>query len=140
MVWTFLHKNARVIKVSQPFFLQMIIVGILVYSSAIVPLAFDDKRFSQEASDIACMTVPWLLTIGFTTTVSEFQIHPYPPLSRCICKQNHLRFRLRPSSLPSLSKHGRLMSYFITPMLSNVSRSLRWTLSNPTSSSWALTS
>jgi hypothetical protein len=106
MVWTYLHKNTRVIKASQPFFLQMIIVGILVFSSAIVPLTFDDKRFSQEASDIACMTVPWLLTIGFTTTVSEFQIHPYPPLPRCICKQNHLCFRLRPSSLPSSPKHG----------------------------------
>jgi hypothetical protein len=76
MVWTQLHKNTRVIKASQPFFLQMIIVGILIFSSAIVPLTIDTDRHSQEASDIACMTVPWLLTIGFTTTVRAFQIMP----------------------------------------------------------------
>ena len=74
MVWTQLHKNTRVIKASQPFFLQMIIVGILIFSSAIVPLTIDTDRHSQEASDIACMTVPWLLTVGFTTTVSAIQI------------------------------------------------------------------
>ncbi|KAL3781605.1 hypothetical protein ACHAW5_010535 [Stephanodiscus triporus] len=75
MVWTYLHKNTRVIKASQPFFLQMIIVGIIIFSSAIVPLTIDTDRYSQEASDIACMTVPWLLTIGFTTTVSVFQMY-----------------------------------------------------------------
>jgi gamma-aminobutyric acid type B receptor len=78
MVWTQLHKNTRVIKASQPFFLQMIIVGILIFSSAIVPLTIDTDRHSQEASDIACMTVPWLLTVGFTTTVSALQIMRRP--------------------------------------------------------------
>ena len=75
MLWTHLHKNTRVIKASQPFFLQMIIGGILIFSSAIVPLTIDTDRHSQEASDIACMTVPWLLTVGFGTTVSEPQIY-----------------------------------------------------------------
>ena len=110
MVWTYLHKNTRVIKASQPFFLQMIIVGIMIFSSAIVPLTVDTDRYSQEASDIACMTVPWLLTIGFTTTVSVFQMYTQsPPLPSKVCTHKHklsLLLHIPPSSLPSLPRRG----------------------------------
>lgn len=71
MVWTHLHKETRVVKASQPFFLQMIIVGILIFSSAIIPLSIDDQKNSQKSCDMACMATPWLLTIGFTTTVRQ---------------------------------------------------------------------
>ena len=71
MVWTHLHKETRVVKASQPFFLQMIIGGILIFSSAIIPLSIDDQKNSQKSCDMACMATPWLLTIGFTTTVRQ---------------------------------------------------------------------
>lgn len=71
MVWTHVHKETRVVKASQPFFLQMIIGGILIFSSAIIPLSIDDQKNSQKSCDMACMATPWLLTIGFTTTVRQ---------------------------------------------------------------------
>eukprot|EP00578_Thalassiosira_sp_NH16_P004470 CAMPEP_0181138052 /NCGR_PEP_ID=MMETSP1071-20121207/34035_1 /TAXON_ID=35127 /ORGANISM="Thalassiosira sp., Strain NH16" /LENGTH=487 /DNA_ID=CAMNT_0023224851 /DNA_START=1 /DNA_END=1465 /DNA_ORIENTATION=+ len=70
MIMTYMNRKKRVIKASQPFFLQMIIVGVLIFASAIIPLAFDTGHYSQEVSDAACMATPWLLTIGFTTVFS----------------------------------------------------------------------
>ena len=72
MAWTFARRKTRVIRASQPFFLQMVIVGILIFSSAIIPLSFEKGVWhSQRDSDAACMSIPWLMTIGFTTTVSN---------------------------------------------------------------------
>lgn len=56
MIWVYLNRNTRVIKASQPFFLQMIITGILMFSSAIIPLTFETGKHSQRASDVACMS------------------------------------------------------------------------------------
>ncbi|KAL7525679.1 hypothetical protein ACHAXR_003025 [Thalassiosira sp. AJA248-18] len=48
----------------------MILAGVVIFASAILPLTFNDERHSQKAMDVACMTVPWLSTIGFTTIFS----------------------------------------------------------------------
>ena len=73
MVWTYMNKDTRVIKASQPFFLQMVVVGVLLFALAIVPLSIDLDGHSQKASDVSCMAVPWLMTIGFTTIVSSIR-------------------------------------------------------------------
>jgi hypothetical protein len=72
MTWTYLHRKTRVIRASQPFFLYMVVIGVMVFASAMVFLAFDSGsgRFSQEMLDVSCMVVPWLTTLGFTTIVS----------------------------------------------------------------------
>jgi len=54
-IWVFVKRKTRVVKASQPFFLQMIIIGILIFSSAMVPLAFENTRHSQKAADQSCM-------------------------------------------------------------------------------------
>ena len=69
MVWTFLRRNTRVIKASQPFFLQMIIAGVLVLATAMIPLTFDSENRSQRQLDASCMVTPWLAVIGYTTIV-----------------------------------------------------------------------
>ena len=69
MIWTFLRRNTRVIKASQPFFLQMIIAGVLVLATAMIPLTFDSENRSQRQLDASCMATPWLAVIGYTTIV-----------------------------------------------------------------------
>jgi hypothetical protein len=59
--WTFHYKDTRVVRASQPMFLGMICCGTLIMSSAIIPLTVDDEKFSERGTDIACMSVPYLM-------------------------------------------------------------------------------
>jgi len=69
-IWVYVKKDTRVVRASQPLFLGMICVGVLIMASAIIPLTVDDENYGQQSTDIACMSVPWLMSIGFTTTFS----------------------------------------------------------------------
>lgn len=69
-VWTHLNRKKRVIKASQPFFLQMILIGVFIFGSTMITLSFDPDKHSQKTMDASCMASPWLLTIGFTTMFS----------------------------------------------------------------------
>ena len=68
-VWTWRRRNNRVVKVAQPEFLILIAFGILIMGAAIIPLSFDDA--SEDANLVAaCMSIPWLISVGFTITFS----------------------------------------------------------------------
>jgi len=66
--WTFVNKDTRVVRASQPRFLGMICGVTLIMASTIIPLTIDDENYNERGTDIACMSVPWLMSIGFTTT------------------------------------------------------------------------
>mmetsp|Transcript_19228 Transcript_19228/g.27810 ORF Transcript_19228/g.27810 Transcript_19228/m.27810 type:complete len:845 (+) Transcript_19228:42-2576(+) len=68
--WTIKLRNERVVKASQPEFLIMICVGTLILSSAIIPLSVDDEFCNGSGCDAACMSAPWLMSIGFVTAFS----------------------------------------------------------------------
>jgi len=68
--WTLQFQNRRVVKASQPVFLCLICFGVMLMGSAMIPLGFDDQRFTTRQCSIACMAVPWLVSIGFATTFS----------------------------------------------------------------------
>jgi 7 transmembrane sweet-taste receptor of 3 GCPR/Periplasmic binding protein domain len=71
MIFTGWKRNMRVIKASQPLFLYIILFGVLIMISSIIPLSIDDSAGSPaEYVNAACMTFPWLLTLGFATTFS----------------------------------------------------------------------
>ena len=61
--WTEMYRNNRVVKVSQPPFLRLIILGCLIMASSIIPLSIDDSIASQKGCSIACMSFPWVGTI-----------------------------------------------------------------------------
>ena len=66
--WVWFNRETHVVRVAQPVFLYMIGAGTLILGSAIIPLTFDDESGgSQQASDIACRALPWLISIGFST-------------------------------------------------------------------------
>jgi hypothetical protein len=71
-VWTF--HGVRVVQVGQPIFLYMVVVvGVFVMGSTLIPLSFDDSNGNltkAESGTIACMAVPWLAFLGFTIAFS----------------------------------------------------------------------
>lgn len=70
MGWTWMNRKNQVVTSSQPIFLAMICMGALLMGSAIIPLSIDDENHSQRGADIACMSSPWLINIGFTISFS----------------------------------------------------------------------
>lgn len=68
--WVFFHRQIRIVKTMQPIFLIAICVGVFIMSAAMAPLSIDDDIASTRGCDIACMATPWLLSMGFTITMS----------------------------------------------------------------------
>lgn len=68
--FTFLKRKHPTIRKSQPSFLLMLSAGTLVVASSLIPLTFDNKRYSMSACSKACMSFPWLISFGFVTVFS----------------------------------------------------------------------
>lgn len=70
-IWTYKLRKHQVVKISQPMFLIMIAIGVLVMGSSIIPLSFDDNgqhpEDDQPHHTWICMSTPWLGFFGFTT-------------------------------------------------------------------------
>ena len=56
----------RVIRASQPLFLQIFCAGIMIMGLSIVPMGIDDSLAADRGCTIACMAMPWLLSMGFS--------------------------------------------------------------------------
>jgi hypothetical protein len=69
-VWVYLNKTKKMVKTMQPIFLVTICIGVGVMALGIVPLSIDDGIASTRGCDIACVSVPWLLSLGFTIAFS----------------------------------------------------------------------
>lgn len=69
-IWTYFYRKAPVIKASQPFFLILLCVGIFTFASSIFPMVVDDEYFSVEACSRACMSLPWLICLGWSILFS----------------------------------------------------------------------
>jgi len=68
--WVVVYREKQVVRVMQPIFLCAISMGVFIMALAMIPTSIDDEIVSQESADIACMAVPWLLSIGFTISMS----------------------------------------------------------------------
>lgn len=64
--FTIYYRKARAVKASQPIFLLLLIGGIFLMGSSIIPLSIDDEITSAEGCTVACMAVPWLFCTGFS--------------------------------------------------------------------------
>ena len=68
-LWTFIKRHDRIVRASQPPFLIMVCVGVLILASALIPLSLDEYHATKDTkSDAICMSVPWLISVGFTVT------------------------------------------------------------------------
>jgi hypothetical protein len=66
VLWVYRRRETRVIKVMQPLFLLTVCFGVCVLAAAVIPMSIDDGFASVRGCDIACMSVPWLVSMGFT--------------------------------------------------------------------------
>jgi len=67
LYWIYANQDTRTVRASQPVFMAMLCGGSLLMASAMIPLGIEDKNYTQRGTDIACMSIPWLLVIGFCT-------------------------------------------------------------------------
>ena len=54
--WLWVHRHTAPVRVSQPFFLVLVLLGCLISSSTIVALAQEDEDGGEVP---ACMAIPW---------------------------------------------------------------------------------
>lgn len=64
--WVSFNRSHRVVKMSQPLFLLIVCLGVFVLSSAIFPLGIDDSIATIKGCDMACASIPFLISMGFT--------------------------------------------------------------------------
>jgi ABC-type branched-subunit amino acid transport system substrate-binding protein len=64
--FTWKYKNRPTVRVAQPFFLQMTVIGTFIMGSAIVPDAMQ-YPISQAGLNFSCMASVWLFSVGFVT-------------------------------------------------------------------------
>jgi ABC-type sugar transport system substrate-binding protein len=102
LLWIYRYRALPVVRAAQPFFLTLLVVGIVIMASALIPLSFDDNGTSgggvgdnnnnnneeddeDENASIAftfrgtaiCMSVPWLVSSGFTITFAALYSKTY---------------------------------------------------------------
>ena len=56
--WVAINRKHRVVRISQPIFLHLICLGVLVLSSAIFPLGIDDTDSTEQGRNAACASIP----------------------------------------------------------------------------------
>lgn len=69
-VWTQKHRNAKVVKASQPMFLHMIGAGCFLMALSIFFLSIDDEIASQKTCTATCTTAPWFFCVGWILSFS----------------------------------------------------------------------
>ena len=66
LIWVVINRKLAVVMASQPPFLILICVGTFIMGTAILPLGIDESIASVKGCSIACMSVFWLIAIGFS--------------------------------------------------------------------------
>ena len=66
-IWTFVHRNHKMIRLSQPLFLGMMCAGTFLMATSVLFLGWQEP---WGGLDFACMATPWLLALGFSTAFS----------------------------------------------------------------------
>ena len=89
-VWTYWNHKTRVVRASQPIFLQMICVGVIITAMTIVANMIDDSVASDRGCDIACNAVPWLLSLGFSIVFAALYTKTYR-ISLILDSSSHFR-------------------------------------------------
>lgn len=66
-VWLYWQRQSVQVRVSQPYFLLLVLFGCLVSSFTIVAMAAQEDT-DGEPPGMACMAMPWFYSLGFSIT------------------------------------------------------------------------
>lgn len=66
-VWLYWHRQTPQVRVSQPYFLVLVLLGCLISSLTIIAFVAQDDTNGHNP-DRACMVMPWLYSVGFSIT------------------------------------------------------------------------
>lgn len=122
--WAIVKRSAPIVKMAQPIFLIMVALGVFVWSSASIPLSFDDqdREFSDAESIAVCMAPPWLFFIGFTITFSA--------LFAKIRRVNKL-FHSTETFQRVIVSHREVLTPFVILVTCNIAVLASWTVFHP---------
>lgn len=71
VAWVFFYRNHSVVIAAQPPFLYVLCLGSVLTTSSIYISSFDEGTGWDDAMlDRACITIPWLLSLGHIVTYS----------------------------------------------------------------------
>lgn len=124
--WTVYHRKSIVVRAAQPFFLVIVAVGVLLMSSALVPLSFDDGGDPENNSETfnvgVCMSIPWLAFTGFTVTFSALFSKTWRVNRLFGTNNGHVRLQINEKDV---------LAPFVVLLTCNIAVLLCWTLFNP---------
>ncbi|CAB9524319.1 acid type B receptor subunit 1 [Seminavis robusta] len=69
IAWTLRNKDKFAVRSAQPTFLVLLLCGVIIMACTIIPMTFQGKEESTRL-DRACMSIPWLLCLGFVCAMS----------------------------------------------------------------------
>jgi len=75
--WTKHNSLMPVVKSSQPFFLIMLCIGVIILISSIIPIIIDHDGMTTIESTIICNSIPWLVVIGISVILSALSTKAY---------------------------------------------------------------
>jgi hypothetical protein len=86
-LWLYWQRQSSQVRVSQPYFLLLVLFGCLISSSTIIAMALQDDTDGEPP--LACMAMPWLYSVGFSITFGTlfakirrvYKLFTAPPVS-----------------------------------------------------------
>lgn len=67
-LWILWNRRSQQVRISQPHFLLLVLLGCAISSSTILALGQQDTTADGSNSVTACMAIPWLYSVGFCVT------------------------------------------------------------------------
>jgi 7 transmembrane sweet-taste receptor of 3 GCPR/Receptor family ligand binding region len=121
MSWTLLHREKDIVKASQPIFLCQLCIGTFMIASGVIPMSLQEP-ISSHGLDIACLSTPWLISVGFVTAISALFTKTWRLNLLMKHSRNLRRIALRPRDVAGP---------FIILMTINIVIMLAWSIDAP---------
>jgi hypothetical protein len=110
------------VRSSQPEFMLIICFGVVIMAASIIPMGLQETNVKDQAGlNVACMSVPWLLTIGFITSFSVLFAKTWR-VNKILLNSNFKRVTV---------KLRDVLYPFVVLLLVNVALLTAWTLVVP---------
>jgi hypothetical protein len=119
-LWVLYNRNSRIVKTMQPLFLVVVCAGVFIIGLSIIPVSIDDGIASEHACDMACMSIPWLLSMGFVLEMSAL-----------IAKLWRINKLFDSGFRRVVIRERDVLAPFAVLMISNVTLLVAWTVVDP---------